>query len=285
MAGKTSKWLMGCGIGCGVVLLIVIALGAGSYFLVKRTVQEAEKIDDGMDRVTERFGTVTEFTPDPDGAIRRERLEAFLAVRESMAPAREEMERTLTLLSRGTEDGVGFSPTKIFQMARAGFRLIPEIMEFYAERNEALLEAGIGLGEYSYIYAVAYYAWLGKSPADGPPFVLTDRDDDDDSEERDEADVREHRLEQTLLGFRDQLLPMLRNQLARLEETGGGGEPVRWRKDLAAEIDAMEADPYRLPWRDGLPRLLEASLEPFRQRLEESYSYQCNALETGVQQH
>ncbi len=284
MAGTGSKWLIGCGIGCGLVILVFVALGAGSYFLIKTTVEEAEKVDAGMDRVTERFGRITEFTPDPDGVIRRERLEAFLAARESMAPAREEMEGTLALLSRGAEDGVGFSPAKIFWTARAGFRLLPEIMDFYNERNEALLEAGIGLGEYYYIYAVAYYAWLGKSPADGPPFVLTDRDDEDDDEDWDAAEVREHRLEQTLRGIRDQLLPMLRNQLARLEQTGGG-EAERWREDLAAEIDAMEADPYRLPWRDGLPRRLEASLEPFRERLEESYSYQCNALETGVRQH
>lgn len=284
MTGTGAKWLIGCGIGCGLVLLIFIALGAGSYFLLRTTIEDAEKVDAGMDRLTERFGRVTEFTPDPDGAIRRERLEAFLAARESMAPAREEMERTLTLLSRGAKDGVGLSPAKIFRTARAGFRLLPGIMDFYTERNEALLEAGIGLGEYHYIYAVAYYAWLGKSPADGPPFVLTGRDDDDDSEDWDETDVREHRLEQTLLGLREQLLPMLRNQLASLEETGSR-EADRWREDLEAEIDAMEADPFRLPWRDGLPRRLEASLEPFRRRLEESYSYQCNALETGVQQH
>jgi hypothetical protein len=30
MDSTTKKWLTGCGIGCGVVLLIVVGLGVGS---------------------------------------------------------------------------------------------------------------------------------------------------------------------------------------------------------------------------------------------------------------
>jgi hypothetical protein len=72
---------------------------------------------------------------------------------------------------------------------------------------------------------------------------------------------------------------MLQNQFARL--TGIDVSPIRdpWRETLAAEIEAMEADRIRLPWQDGLPDVLEASLKPFRGRIETSYSKVLNALE------
>ena len=77
------------------------------------------------------------------------------------------------------------------------------------------------------------------------------------------------------------LLPMLRNQLADL----GDDERDPWRRSIAEEIEAMESDRYRLPWRDGFPEPLERSLEPYRGRLDESYSPLCNPLEAGLQQH
>ena len=63
-------------------------------------------------------------------------------------------------------------------------------------------------------------------------------------------------------------LPMLRCQLAKLREPGAGGAADKWRKALVAEVKALEADRYRLPWRDGVPAVLEASLKPYRERLE-----------------
>jgi hypothetical protein len=76
-----------------------------------------------------------------------------------------------------------------------------------------------------------------------------------------------------------QILPMLQNQFDKL--TGIDISPIRdpWREKLAAEIAAMEADHFRLPWQDGLPDVLEASLKPFRGRLEVSYSKVLNSLE------
>ena len=48
---------------------------------------------------------------------------------------------------------------------------------------------------------------------------------------------------------------------------------------LAAEITAMESDRFRIPWRDGVPEPIAASLEPYRRQLESSYSAMCNPLE------
>ena len=140
----------------------------------------------------------------------------------------------------------------------------------------------MGLGEYSYIYVLAYYSWMGRSPADGPPFRLVGDSrevrgwDEEHWGKVDEFDVREDRMERMLRTVNRQVLPMLRNQLADLDAAGP------WRQALEAEIAAMEADPLRLPWADGVPEVIERSLAPFHDRLDQSYSEQCNALEFGM---
>jgi hypothetical protein len=159
-------------------------------------------------------------------------------------------------------------------------QLIPQAIGFVAARGEALLEAGMGSGEYLYIYSVAYYSWLRKSPADGPAFPLVGDDGDGGQGHRggrDEFDVREGRREVVLRRLNERLLPMLRRQLAAVD----AGPPARegWREALAAEVSALESDPFRIPWRDGVPEPLATSLEPFRRRLESSYSALCNPLE------
>lgn len=280
MATTGQKWFIGCGIGCVVVILAVALVIMLGVLGVKKVVHDVQQIEASTDAVTERFGRSSEFRPEPDGTIPSERLETFLEVRELMAPDREEMERSLSLLAGSTEREGGERKGGVFRKIGAGVGLIPDLFRFIHRRNEALLEAGMGLGEYSYIYAIAYYAWLGKSPADGPPFTLVGGDDDGHGG-GDEFEVREKRLEEILARTHRTLLPMLRNQLADL----GDDEGDPWRQSVAEEIEAMESDRYRLPWRDGLPEPLERSLEPYRERLEDSYSPLCNPLEAGLQQH
>ena len=282
MAGNAWKWFLGCGIGCAIVLVILGALAAGSFFFVRDVVGEVQKTQRGMDAVTEQFGRTSEFRPDPDGAIRPERLELFLAVRGSLSETRAELERTLTLLQKEAAPDQDEGRGGMLGKFRAGLGVLPQLIGFYNARSDALLEHGMGLGEYTYIYVLAYYSWLGRSPADGPPFRLVgdSREVRGWDEERwgnaDEFDVREDRTERILRTLSRQLLPMLRNQLADLDDAGP------WREALEAEIAAMEIDSLRLPWADGVPEAVERSLDAFRDRLEQSYSEQCNALEFGM---
>jgi hypothetical protein len=141
----------------------------------------------------------------------------------------------------------------------------------------------MGPGEYYYIYALSYYSWLGKSPADGPPFRLVGQDEEHD-DGWDEFDVREHRLEKTVRNLNRLMLPMLRHQLEDLKQQETGEGRNAWREELTAEIDKMTADSYRLPWSDGLPGSLKDSLLPYRERLEGDYSELCNPLEVSLSQ-
>jgi hypothetical protein len=262
-------------------------VGAGGYVLVKGLMERIEGIETVMETVRERHGDIGDFCPDPDGSVGPERLEAFLKVRELMAPARTEAESTLALLSDGTRESLPRVRGGILgrlwgwavgvRTAEAGAGLVPQLLQFVSRRGEALLEAEMGLGEYYYIYSVVYYAWLGKSPADGPAFPFMGGDGD--SGARDEFAAREQRRELVLRRLNRLLLPMLHQQLAALDALPAARVSPEWRAELAAEIGAMEESPYRIPWREGLPARVESSLRPFRGRLSASYSAMCNPLE------
>jgi hypothetical protein len=283
-----SKWLIGCGIGCGVVIILAIILGVSGFVFVRNIMQGFKETETLMDTITERYGKIEEFCPDPEGSIRAERLEAFLAVRRAMAPAAEELERSLNILSHDRreeefkEEPAPGALTKI----RTGFRMVPQIAEFYRSRNQALLDAEMGLGEYYFIYIVSYFSWLGKSPADGPPFQIVSDEDEGRSViyRRRRRETLEDRLDYMLKRIRRQILPMLRNQYEKLKEKYASGGKESWRKLLAAEIDAMESDRFHLPWKDRLPEPLRVSLEPFRERLEDSYNATLNPLEIVLEQ-
>jgi len=281
----SRKWLVGCSVGCLALAVICVAVVGLFIYFLRNVVEDFEQTEAAMGRVTDRFGHASEFCPEADGRIRSERLEAFLSVGEIMAPTRAEMERSLRLLSDAEQGREMTSPRRIFGAIRSGIGLIPQIADFLTARNEAMLEAEMGLGEYYYTYAVVYYSWLGKSPADGPPFRLVGSNDDDDDHDQDEFEVRERRREATLKELNEQLLPVLRNQLEAFDRAGPVERTASWRSALEAEIAAMEADRYRLPWIDGLPPVLADSLEPFRERLEANYSEMCNALEFAMQNH
>jgi len=283
----TKKWLIGCGIGCGAIIVIIIIVIAGGYFFFKNIVDEFKDTEALMDTLTERYGRVKDFYPNPDGPISSDRLEVFLNAREAFAPAREKIGKAFANLSEGEEtfEKEGKSPKNVIKMLRLGFGVVPQVAEFIRGRNQALLDAEMGMGEYYYIYVIAYYSWLGKSPEDGPDFQITGPEEGESPFRYwDREDFREDRGEWMMRWVHRTILPMMHNQLDKLEERDAAVTPEEWRQALAAEIEAMEADRDRLPWQDGLPSHIEESLKPFKQRLEASYSSMTNLLELAVEQ-
>lgn len=283
-SGSTKKWLTGCAIGCGAIILILILLGVSGFFFIKNIVQEFKDTEALMSTLTERYGRIKDYCPDPDGAIRSERIEAFLSARDAFAPARKKLETTLETLSEGKiESEIEVkTPKNVFKMIKLGFGVIPQISEYFKSRNQALLDAEMGMGEYYFIYVVAYYSWLKKPPEDGPDFQLVGQSEDYDYwDEEVELEARRDRL---LKRVHRMTLPMLHNQFEKLTSGNITGVQNKWRRILASEIKAMESDRFRLPWQDGLPAILEASLRSFREQLEASYSTMTNPLEVALEQ-
>jgi len=283
----TKKWLVGCGIGCAVIILILIVLGVGGYMFFKNLIGEFEVQEELMATLTERYGEIRDFCPEPDGSISPNRIEAFLSVREAFAPFQEKLEismRELQDRAEKTEVEVK-KPKNIFEIVKLGFGLIPQIAEFLKFRNQALLDVEMGMGEYCYIYAISYFSWLGKLPEDGPDFeVMGPEDSESRWGEMDRDEIREERRDSMLRRLHRTLLPMLQNQLEKLVATGASETLSEWEELLKAEIQAMEEDRFRLPWEDGLPDVINASLEPFQDRLEQSYNPMTNPFELMIEQ-
>ena len=286
-SSTTKKWLVGCGIGCGVIILIVIVLGVGGYMFFKNIVGEFQAQEELMDTLTERYGQIRDFCPEPDGSIPSGRIETFLSVRDSFAPYREKLEASLRELQGrvGQSEVEVKKPKNIFEMMKLGFGLIPQVAEFLKYRNQALLDAEMGMGEYYFIYAVAYFSWLGKKPEDGPDFeVMGPEDSESRWGDMDREEILEERRDSTLRRLHRMLLPMLENQREKLVAKGLSRTMPEWRDLLDTEIQAMEEDRFRLPWEDGLPDMTRSSLEPYRDRLEQSYNAMTNPFELIIEQ-
>lgn len=286
-SNTTKKWLVGCGIGCAVIILILIVLGVGGYVFFKNLIGEFKVQEELMATLTERYGQIRDFCPEPDGSIGPSRIEAFLSVREAFAPFQEKLEISMReLQDRAGQNEVEIKkPKNVFEMVRLGFGLIPQIAEFLKFRNQALLDAEMGMGEYYYIYTISYFSWLGKLPEDGPDFeVMGPEDSESRWGEMDKEETLEERRDIMLRRLHRTLLPMLQNQREKLAVTEPSETRSEWRNILEAEIQAMEEDRFRLPWEDGLPDVIKASLEPYRDRLEQSYNAMTNPFELTIEQ-
>ena len=228
-------------------LIIVVVV------LIGRATGDAKRAEQALNDL---YGDAPTFVPSPDGSIDSERIEAFLRVRGRLSDYCVVFQDKFGILIRLNEleqDGTASRAT----VAREGIGGLKELFKagrlfllFMEARNEALLEEQMGLGEYIYIYALAYSEQLGQV-ADSP-FA---------------------EIKQAYVGdrARNDLVQILRNQLdllAILEDQPGQAELAA---ALRAQLAGLSAGEQRLPWEDGLPSAIAASLEPYANNLADSY--------------
>ena len=290
MSSTTSKWLIGCGIGCGAVILIIVALIGGSYFLMRDTMKGFKESAAADKQLDEKYGATDGFTPWPDGAIPPARMEVFLSVREATQPSREQIVKAFSALPTDKAEIKKLKSqsameklSSVLKIGKSAFGLGSTLGTFFKERNEAMLSSEMGMGEYTYIYAIAYYGGMKHSPSDGPEGPGGPLADDDEHSDQDPAARVQRRVRHRTSAIRvhDDVSKMLSNQLASLKEGAIPGAPADWRQALAKEIAAMEDDTMRMPWKEGLPPHIAASLEAYRPRLEATYTPITNEFELG----
>jgi hypothetical protein len=260
-------------------MTLVVGLVAAGFFGARKVVRDFEAVEEISQEVTERFGSIGDFVPAADGAIPPHRIEVFLEIRDLTASERQGLEASIDQLSRGVEG----RPDGVVGTLRSALGLLPQMARFMASRNSALLEAEMGRGEYLYYYATIYYAWLDFEADDGPPFLLVNAGHGSGIQIDDDEAVLARRGKIIRGRLNRNLMPVLKNQLAIFDETKATEKALAWRTQLQAEVAALEADPTRLPWQNGVPNVIAGSLEPFRAELEESYSPLCNPIEVGVE--
>ncbi len=212
-----------------------------------------------------QYGEPGRYVPPPDGAVSADRMEVFLQIREATQATRLEIARTFESFPMTEEEGEELEQQpgleiarRVFGMIGSGLGLGAQIGRFMESRNRALLENGMGMGEYTYIYVVAYHSWLGHSIGEGPH-----------SRSKVKLDLPTVRGE-----LRRRIVQIFQNQL---DAAGPEANPV-----LARQLELLRDSRNPVPYADGLPPALEASLKPYRDRLEATYNPVANQFELSL---
>ncbi len=260
-SGKKKKRLT----GCGIVALILLALVITAGVTISLFVGKAKKTEQAL---LDLYGEAGAYVPAADGAIAGERVEAFVRVREQVfAHCPEFQENVGEFLRLDSLENDDTLPKKV--VAREGlgglkkmFQLGPAFIRFMETRNQALLDEEMGLGEYFYLYFVAYHEQLGRI---------------DDS--------RFAGVEQAYPGgrARSDMIRIMENQLDWLTSDHDASTDTGWTEDqspadmeslaaeLRAEIAALNLNQHTLPWQGGLPPAIATSLTPYQESLAQYY--------------
>ncbi len=281
MGKEYPKWLVGCGVGCLAVLVVAFILGIGGFLAARKVGRGFAEAQQAVSRVEGEFGSPETYIPEPDGRIPAERVEAFLAVRSATSTIRRNLGARVEELEAMTgSDGELQRKSglkKFLTVIRTGAGAIPRIAEFERNRADALLANRMGLGEYWYIYTLAYYSSLKKDPGDGPRRLQTQDGGDNIKldDHTDPQDIRESRRSRMSRRV-DRLFQRILDNAVKDSKSA---EKSAWIQVVEKELAALDTKRDRIPWEDGLPPEIEESLRPLRDELDRSYDPVMNPLE------
>ncbi len=258
MAGSGKKWLIGCGVGCGAVILLGILLSVGGSLYMMRPFNRA--IDVQKELVAE-YGKREAYIPGPQG-ITPARMEAFLDVRRAVLPMCEEFRKIADSFAAMDElDKGGEEPSKGEMFKAVGnltgdiFGMVGNMGRFTQLRNQALLDQGMGLGEYIWIYVLVYNSWKGHLP---------NQDIDGQSDRGFSGSERKI------------MLRLVRNHAEALAEAGLTEKALLWER----EGGLMERTETGIPFKDdGLPEDMIRVFLPFEQELDSLYCEATSSFE------
>jgi hypothetical protein len=257
---KTWGCLKQTAVGCGVLMVIAIAL---PFVLGVMMMGPFKRAVDARHAIEEQFGPQEAYVPPASGAPSADRIEVFLGIRHAFAEpcadltqAEKQMQKMETFDDQDEVDRMEVMK-EAFSLTKSMMGVGPVLGHFYEIRNQSLLDAGMGLGEFTYIFAVAYNDRLLDEPQGEQLFGPT----------------------VTNLRVRKALLSMLENQLTVLQTEGGEETEI---EALETEIAAMEDDDRRVPWQDGILPAITEALAPYRAELDDLYCPAMAALELMI---
>ncbi len=232
-----------------IAIALPFVLGVMVMGPLKRAVDDRHAIE-------EKFGPQEAYVPPASGVPSSDRIETFLAIRRDFAGSCADLTKAETQMQKmetfDDQDEVDRMEVmkEAFSLTKSMMGVGPVLGRFYEIRNQNLLDAGMGLGEFTYIFAVAYNDRLLDEP---------------EGEQLFGPSATNRRVRQALL-------KILENQLAELQSED---VPEAEIAILEAEIAAMREDDRRILWQDGIPPAINEALEPYRVELDELY---CPAL-------
>jgi len=255
------KLLIGCGVAVAALVLLLVVGGVIGFQWVKSQMPHMDELKQSRQTLLERFGPRDEFVPALDGVLHPERVELFMAVRESLLTTRGEVGVRLEGFI-GRTKGNSWEGRSVFQkiveglnMARGGVGLFGEATTYVGNRARWLLDAGMGEGEYTYLFCLMAYSWLewdASRVLDAQWFESHDM-----AESLDEFRMQHRRL----------FVKQLRNARRELEaKTDRSAAENATLEMVTQALEVARGDDF--PFQGAVPPAWAAVLEPYRQRFE-----------------
>lgn len=259
MSDSSGQWVKGCAIGCGAIALIVVLFMVGMTFSVRSAFDDAQR---DRETLASEHGARDSYTPPVTGVVAPDRVEAFLRVRDAMAGALggieaidHEMGEFEQLADNDEPPPMRVALPAIARLTKTMFGMPWVLGDIERTRNRALVDNGMGLGEYSYLYFVAFHDRIVDPGAGSQLF----------------GDSAVNRR------VRSELRAMLHRQRDAAAAELPDNDP--WLAALDREVAALDGDHSRIPWQNGLPEPISSGLAPFGDRIDATYSAAAAELE------
>jgi hypothetical protein len=201
------------------VILGIMALAAGGVFY-RDMVAGFDEASTTGEALSSQYGGREDWAPDRLVPL-PERLEAFVEVRRRLEPSCAAFVESFAKMNELDEKGSDEKPSlgEMFDLLATAMSLPKGFGAYLSERNRALTDVGMGLGE---------YLWLRLLTHDAGPVPISPEDD--------EAYTRRSR------GY---FMDMLERGQAQASPEDAAA--------FAAELEAMQANQGRRPFEDALP--------------------------------
>ncbi len=171
MARSWQTWLRWLGLGSLILTAVIVVIAVVAYAVVRVAGEREIASREALDLV---LPDATAYTPAADGRIAPERLAAFLSVRRILNDHCGEFTDIATAFARmdsyaatadapaGAAPDAGAFARDVGRALQAFGRVARGMSAYLDLRNRALLAADMGLGEFTWLQAIIYYAWLGE---------------------------------------------------------------------------------------------------------------------------
>jgi len=243
----------GKGKGCLLITLIIAFVVVSGFYFLTAGIRDAKRIEQTL---IDRFGWAEDYSPPLDGSIDPQRIEAFIRVREAVQADCADYQavlvsiQSLDKLETGESESASDAASTGLRGLKSALGAGPKMVEFSTNRNQALIDEEMGLGEYLYIYLTAYGKQLARDPVS-------------DFSNTEEAYLSER--------ARREYRQILANQLLALEAGELESSYSELVAELRKEIKALDDGSHTSPWPEGPVREARVSLSPYLDQLDKLY--------------
>ncbi len=257
-----KKFMIGCGIVVGAILLISIVSSWIFVRSLKNQLPEMNALHKQEEQLVTRYGKLDEYTPPLNGRIAPDRMELYLNIRESQPVDTRRFVDALEEVSQQEKeihDAKGLNKLKQgLRMAKSGVGVARVTMMYLSARDSLLLVNEMSPGEYLYLTVVGAVCDLQWSP----PRCRAGGDEPDSTSNFVKPGRTRASFGQI---YRRQLENALRDLRGRESLSDNEQE---WMKALEDALEHGRIGDDRVPFEGDLPASLKESIEPYRARLQ-----------------